>query len=147
MGHHSSDTAVIRFDGVRVPLKNLIGDAGQGFTYQMIQFQDERLCVSSGTIPALTRLLEETIEYCRTRKTFGKPLIENQVIHFRLAELYADVQLVHALLHRAAYEYSQGMDATLNASILKLKCGRLARYVSCFFSFYLLKLAALIHCF
>merc|ERR1711970_212377 len=83
----SSDTAVVFLDDVRVPAKNIIGDEGMGFTYQMLQFQEERLaCVALGMTP-LDMVISQTIDYLKERKAFGTPLINNQYIHFRLAEL------------------------------------------------------------
>ena len=83
MGMRGSDTAVIYFDDVRVPVKNIIGEPGMGFTYQMLQFQEERLaCVALSLVP-LEKCIQSTIEYCRERKVFGSPLLDNQYLHFR----------------------------------------------------------------
>ena len=87
MGMRGSDTAVIYLDDVRVPAKNIIGDAGMGFTYQMLQFQEERLACAALTITPMDLIISETIEYLRQRKAFGQPLLNNQYVHFRLAEL------------------------------------------------------------
>lgn len=74
-------------------------------------------------------MIEETINYCRQRHTFGKPLIENQVIHFKLAELMAEVELLKSLCYRAADQMVAGEDVTYLTSIAKLKAGRLSRIV------------------
>src|SRR5687768_11939105 len=87
MGMRSSDTAQIFFDSVKVPVRNLIGSEGMGFTYQMQQFQEERLWGAISSVVGMERLIQQTIEYTRNRKVFGKPLLDNQVIHFKLAEL------------------------------------------------------------
>ena len=130
LGLWSSDTAQSYFEDVRIPAKYLIGEEGMGFIYQMIQFQDERMCVLPTTVRSLERIIEETIDYCRQRKTFGKPLVDNQVIHFRLAELKSEVELLRALTYSAADKMIQGEDVTYLASIGKLKAGRLAREVT-----------------
>ena len=57
MGMRASDTAVIYFDDVRVPAKNIIGEPGMGFTYQMLQFQEERLVAASNSLQPLANLL------------------------------------------------------------------------------------------
>ena len=130
IGMNASDTAQVFFDNVRVPRRNLIGAEGTGFMMQMIQFQEERLCAASGALKSLDRLIDLTIEYCKERHTFGQPLINNQVIHFRLAELRTEVELLRSLTYRAVDEYVKGGDVTRLASMAKLKTGRLFREVS-----------------
>ncbi len=130
IGMNSSDTAQIFFDNVRVPRRNLIGTEGAGFMMQMIQFQEERLYGAANSLKMLDKLIDLTIEYCKERHTFGQPLINNQVIHFRLAELRTEVELLRSLTYRAVEEYVQGKDVTKMASMAKLKCGRLIREVA-----------------
>src|SRR3989344_5079846 len=130
IGMNSSDTAQIFFDNVRVPRRNLIGTEGAGFMMQMIQFQEERLYGAANSLKMLDKLIDLTIEYCKERHTFGQTLINNQVIHFRLAELRTEVELLRSLVYRAVDEYVQGKDVTKMASMAKLKCGRLIREVA-----------------
>jgi citronellyl-CoA dehydrogenase len=101
-----------------------------GFMMQMVQFQEERLCGAVGALRGMDRLIDATTQYCRERETFGQPLIANQVIHFRLAELRTEVEALRSLVYRAVEEYVGGSDVTLLASMAKLKAGRLAREVS-----------------
>ena len=130
IGMNSSDTAQLFFDNVRVPKKNLIGQEGMGFSYQMQQFQEERLFGAASALKGMDRLIDATIAYCKERSTFGQALIDNQVIHFRFAELKTEVELLRSLVYRAVEEYVGGADVTLLASMAKLKAGRLAREVS-----------------
>lgn len=130
IGMNSSDTAQIFFDNVRVPRRNLIGTEGAGFMMQMIQFQEERLYGAANSLKMLDKLIDVTIEYCKERHTFGSPLINNQVIHFRLAELRTEVELLRSLVYRAVDDYVGGADVTRMASMAKLKCGRLIREVA-----------------
>ncbi len=130
IGMNSSDTAQIFFDNVRVPRRNLVGTEGAGFMMQMIQFQEERLYGAANSLKMLDKLIDLTIEYCKERHTFGQPLINNQVIHFRLAELRTEVELLRSLVYRAVDGYVQGQDVTRMASMAKLKCGRLIREVA-----------------
>lgn len=83
MGMHSSDTGLIYFDNVRVPVSNTIGEEGAGFFYQMLQFQEERLAAALGCLTPLEKCLEETIEYSRERKAFGASILDNQYVHYR----------------------------------------------------------------
>ena len=97
---------------MRVPQRNLIGQEGMGFMFQMLQFQEERLWGAAGSLRALDRLIDQTIDYTRQRKTFGKRILDNQVVHFRLAELRTEVEALRALTYRAVelYVARQGRD-------------------------------------
>ncbi len=130
IGMDSSDTAQLFFDNVRVPKRNLIGQEGLGFTFQMLQFQEERLYAAAGSLRSLDRLIDQTIEYTRQRKAFGKSILDNQVVHYRLAELRTEVEALRALTYRAVELYVSGKDVTRLASMAKLKCGRLSREVA-----------------
>ncbi len=128
LGMWSSDTAQIFFDEVRVPRKNLIGDdEGNGFFMQMLQFQEERLWGAANALGGMEPLIRETIEYTRTRKAFGKAILDNQVVHFRMAELLTEVECLRALVWSATEQFVAGDDVTRLASMAKLKAGRLTR--------------------
>jgi citronellyl-CoA dehydrogenase len=129
LGMHCSDTAEIHFTDVRVPKRNRIGEEGKGFTYQMLQFQEERLWAAAACLKAHERTIEDTIEYTRSRKAFGRPLLDNQVIHYRLAELKTEVELLRSLVYRACESYISGEDVTPLATMAKLKAGRLGREI------------------
>ena len=129
MGMHCSDTAEIKFTDVRIPKRNRIGEEGKGFTYQMMQFQEERMWAIAACLKSHEKTIDETIDYTRQRKAFGKPLLDNQVIHFRLAELKTEVELLRSLLYRACEEYIAGNDVTPLATMGKLKAGRLGREI------------------
>jgi citronellyl-CoA dehydrogenase len=139
LGMWASDTAQLFFDGVRVPKDNLIGAEGAGFMLQMLQFQDERLWGAANVVGSLDLLISQTIEQTRLRQAFGKPILHNQVVHHRLAELSTEVEALRSLVSRAAdlvaAERAAGevpgseMGVRL-ASMAKLKAGRLCREVS-----------------
>jgi len=130
IGMNSSDTALIHFDDVRVPQRHLIGQEGLGFMYQMLQFQEERLWGAANALQGLDIAVRETIEYARSRKAFGKAVIDNQVVHFTLAELQTEIEALRALVYRATELYVAGKDVTQLASMAKLKAGRLTREVA-----------------
>jgi len=130
LGMRASDTCPVFLEDVRVPQRNRIGQEGMGFMMQMVQFQEERLCGAIGSVRGMDRLIDETIEYCKERHTFGQPLIANQVVHFRFAELKTEVEALRALCYRAVEDYVAGADVTMLASMAKLKAGRLAREVA-----------------
>ncbi|HEX7687468.1 MAG TPA: acyl-CoA dehydrogenase family protein [Burkholderiaceae bacterium] len=130
IGMDSSDTAQLFFDEVRVPQRHLIGQEGMGFAFQMMQFQEERLWGAASSLRSLDRLIDLTIEYTRDRHAFGKSVLDNQVVHFRLAELRTEVAALRALTYQACELYVSGKDVTKLASMAKLKCGRLSREVA-----------------
>jgi len=127
LGMRSSDTAQIFFDNVRVPQKNRIGEEGMGFIYQMFQFQEERLFAAASALKGYENIIQETIEYTKQRETFGKPILDNQIVQFKLAELQTEVELLRALTYNAVEEYIDGKDVLTKASMVKLKSGRLGR--------------------
>ncbi|MBM3567352.1 MAG: acyl-CoA dehydrogenase [Alphaproteobacteria bacterium] len=129
LGMRSSDTAQFFFEDVRVPQRYRIGLEGMGFVYQMQQFQEERLWAVARSPVGLERTIRETIDYTAQRIAFGKPILHNQVVHFRLAELMTEVELLRSLLWRAVERYIGGEDVTMLASMGKLKAGRLSREV------------------
>ena len=118
LGMWSSDTAQLYFDEVRVPQRYRIGEEGMGFTYQMQQFQEERL-FAAAQWTALDRILRETIAYTRERQAFGQSILDSQYVHFRLAELKTEVEALRALVHDAATKLVAGEDVTMLASMAK----------------------------
>ena len=134
LGMRASDTAMIFLDDVRVPRRNLVGQEGMGFTYQMMQFQEERLFGAASMIEALDHIIRETIEYARGRKAFDQSVLDNQYVHFRLAELQTEVECLRAMVYRTTEFYvggKAGMEEVAKlASMCKLKAGRVAREVT-----------------
>jgi citronellyl-CoA dehydrogenase len=130
IGMMSSDTGLIHFDDVRVPQRYRIGDEGSGFTYQMQQFQEERLWAAASSVEGMLRTLNDTIAYIGERKMFGRTVLDFQYVHYRLAELKTEIEALRALTYRACELYVDGGDVTELASMAKLKSGRLRREVS-----------------
>lgn len=130
MGMHASDTAQIHFDDVRVPQRLRIGEEGMGFMYQMEQFQIERLWGALNSTGMAQRAIDITIAYTRERQAFGRSILDNQWVHFKLAELQTEVTCLRALCWQGVEEVVGGKDATRTASMAKLKAGRVIRAVS-----------------
>ena len=128
-GMWSSDTAQIFFDEVRVPVRHRIGEEGMGFIYQMKQFQEERLDGAVRRLGSMA-LIQETVDYLRQRIAFGKPLLDNQFIQYKLAELKTELEALRALTYRATEAYIAGEDVIELASMAKLKAGRLGREIA-----------------
>jgi citronellyl-CoA dehydrogenase len=130
MGNHSSDTAELSFDNVRVPVTNRIGEEGFGFILQMQQFQYERLAAVFMGVEGAHRAVCKTIDYLRMRETFGQPIIDNQFVHFKLAELITDIELLRQFGYYCAERVIAGEDVTREASMGKYKLGKLVREVA-----------------
>ncbi|MGE8201855.1 MAG: acyl-CoA dehydrogenase family protein, partial [Variovorax sp.] len=130
MGMHSSDTAQIHFDDVRVPQRYRIGEEGMGFIYQMEQFQIERLWGALNNAGMAQRAIDTTIGYTRERRAFGRSILDNQWVHYRLAEMQTEVAALRALCWQGVEEVVAGQDATRTATMAKLKAGRVIREVA-----------------
>lgn len=139
LGMWASDTAQIFFDDVRVPQRYRVGAEGMGFTMQMLQFQEERIWGAANAIKGLEMIIQDTIEYAGQRMAFGKSILDNQVVHYRLAELSTEVESLRALVYRCTEMYTEEQERKVFkssneliklASMCKLKAGRIAREVS-----------------
>ena len=130
MGRSAVDSNQIFIDNLEVEDFDRIGEEGKGFIYQMIQFQEERLYAAAAALKGYENIIQETIEYTRQREAFGKAILDNQVVHYRLAELQTEVELLRALTYNAVEEYIEGKDVLTKASMVKLKTGRLGREIS-----------------
>lgn len=133
IGNHSSDTAVLAFEDMRVPVGNRIGEEGMGFYYQMAQFQVERLIGAIGATSGAERAVRDTIKYTQERHAFGKPLINNQWIQFKLGELLTEIEATKQLSYYCASlieARDNPNEITRIASMCKLKAGRLVREVA-----------------
>ncbi len=129
LGMRASDTGLLSFTDVRVPLRNTIGDVGRGFQQQMGQFVVERMWATYSGTAAFRLALERTRDYLQQRTAFGKPLMANQYLQYTLADLSAEVDLLQTYNHVIAERYEAGEDVTRMATIAKLKTGKLAKDV------------------
>jgi len=130
IGMRCSDTAQLFFDEVRVPQSNRIGEENMGFLYQMEQFQYERLWGALNTVGALQRAIDCTLTNTRERKAFGKSILDNQWVAFKLAELQSELEALNALNWRGVEMIEAGEDATRIATMAKLLAGQLSRRIS-----------------
>jgi citronellyl-CoA dehydrogenase len=122
LGMRASDTAVIFLDNVRVPARNLIGQEGMGFTYQMMQFQEERLFGAASGIDGLFNIIQETIDYTGQRQAFEQSILDNQYVHFRLAELRTEVEALKALVYQTTEEYLAAKQSPQHIAMLASMC-------------------------
>jgi citronellyl-CoA dehydrogenase len=113
-----------------VPQRYRIGEEGQGFIYQMEQFQHERLWGALNNCGLAQRAIDVTIEYTRERKAFGRSILDNQWVHYTLAEYQTEVECLRSMCWRAVEAIVLGQDATRLATMAKLKAGRVIRTVA-----------------
>ena len=130
LGMRASDTGLLSFNDVRVPVTNVIGTEGQGFQQQMNQFVIERMWSTYSVAASMQRALERTRDYLKERIVFGRPLMKNQYLQYRLAELGAEVDMFQEYNYVLAERHARGDDVTRMATIAKWKSGRLSREVA-----------------
>ena len=130
IGNRGSDTGLLFFDDVRVPLSYTIGDANRGFQQQMNQFQDERMVpVVTGPVSA-RRLWELTLDHARQRVAFGKPLVQMQVNRFKFVEMMIQITAAEAMSRRCIEKFTRGEDIALDVSMAKVFIANMKQYVA-----------------
>ena len=130
MGCHSSDTAELFFDNMRIPAQNLIGKEGEGFIYQMQQFQHERFSAIPMSYISAEEMIAMTVEHIRQRIVFGKPLISKQVLRHRLADWQTEIECLRQLTYHIVRMKEAGQDVTREVSMGKLFAARVIQKVT-----------------
>jgi citronellyl-CoA dehydrogenase len=130
LGMRSSDTAELFFDNLQVPVVNLIGKEGEGFIYQMKQFQHERFCILPIVYMRMRSIVEETIAYLKQRIVSGEPLINKQVLRHRIAQWLTEIETLKQLTYHIVRMKAEGQDATREISMGKLLAGQLSEKVT-----------------
>ena len=130
LGVHCSDTAELFFDNLRIPAENLIGREGEGFIYQMQQFQHERFSCMPGAYIGALDIIAMTVEHLKQRIVFGKPLITKQVLRHRLADWMTEIECLRQLTYHIVRMKMEGLDVTREVSMGKLFAAQLMRRVS-----------------
>ncbi|MDO8310260.1 MAG: acyl-CoA dehydrogenase family protein [Actinomycetota bacterium] len=119
MGWLCSDTAEIGFDGVRVPVANLIGPEDSGFLQIMTQFEAERLSMAVQACATAQRCLDLTIDWVRSRETFGKPLVARQVVQHRIAEMARQVDVARTYTRAVIDDWQAGENVLVRVAMAK----------------------------
>ncbi len=119
MGWWASDTATLYFDNVRVPVENRIGGENAGFMAIMLNFNNERIMISAHAIASAQLCYDEALAYARERQTFGKPLIKNQVIKHKLADMKMRIDAAKSHLDLLAWRVWKGATPVAELSLLK----------------------------
>jgi len=118
-GAHSQDTGELIFEDCHVPRENLLGEEGEGFRYLMSNLQQERLIVAVDAQAVAEYALEKTIDYCKARNAFGRPVSQFQHNTFKIVEMATEVQIGRAFLNSLIEDFIQGEDITVKVSMAK----------------------------
>jgi alkylation response protein AidB-like acyl-CoA dehydrogenase len=129
LGMHASDTALITFEDVRVPGSAVLGDVGRGFYQIMWELQGERLSGCAGNIAAAQRAFDLTLEFARSRKTFGRPIGQHQAVRHRLAEMAIKLEAGRELTYATARRMMAGEYPVREVSMTKVFTCRAANEV------------------
>lgn len=120
LGWHSQPTAQVNFDDVKVPVENLVGAEGQGFSIAMAGLDGGRLNIGACSLGGAQRCLDEAIAYTKDRRQFGKAIADFQNTQFTLADMATDLEASRALLYLAACKVTDGApDKTRFAAMAK----------------------------
>ena len=122
MGWWSSDTATLYFDNCRIPVDNLMGEENKGFLAIMNNFNYERYMMGAQMLGMAKRCFEECVQYSQERQTFGKNLIEHQVIRHKLADMSAKIDAMDAYLNQVAQLMNDGEMPVAEISKIKFYC-------------------------
>jgi acyl-CoA dehydrogenase len=124
LGWHASDTALIAMDDVFVPEENLLGEEGRGFYLIMANFQWERLLMALGSVGAMQRVFERTLDFAKERHAFGRPIGSHQIIRHQFAEMATAIEAGRDLTYHALRLYVNGIDAVREVTMAKLATQR-----------------------
>jgi long-chain-acyl-CoA dehydrogenase len=119
VGMHAQDTSELFFSDVRVPAGNLLGDEGGGFIALMQNLPRERVAIGTAALAGAEAAFEQTLEYCKQRQAFGRPIGRFQHNRFVLAEMATELAVARAFTDRCVTEHNAGRLSTEEASMLK----------------------------
>lgn len=130
MGTHASPAHALSFNEVRVPLDNLLGEAGKGLYYTLETLDSGRIAVGALSVGLAQAAYEEALAYAKVRRTFGKRLADHQAIGFKLADAATQIEAARLLVYRAAWAKDRGEAYTRLASMAKLFASQVSEQVA-----------------
>jgi acyl-CoA dehydrogenase len=119
MGWLCSDTAELSFVDCRIPAGNLVGGENTGFIQVAQHFVTERLSLAVQAYAAAQRALDVTLEWCRMRETFGRPLISRQLVQHTLTDMARKIDVARTYTRSVAIKYLAGEDVIAEACFAK----------------------------
>jgi alkylation response protein AidB-like acyl-CoA dehydrogenase len=127
LGMHAQDTAELFFNDVPVPVDNLLGAEGDGFLHLVQNLPQERLSIAMAGVAAARAALEWTLDYCKEREAFGKPIGTFQNSRFALAEMATEVQIGQTFVDRCVEALNAGELTAEEAAMAKWWCTELQK--------------------
>jgi acyl-CoA dehydrogenase len=119
VGMHAQDTSELFFSDVRVPAANLLGEEGGGFIALMQNLPRERVAIGATALAGAEAVFEQTLEYCKQRQAFGRPIGKFQHNRFVLAEMATELAVARAFTDKAVLEHNAGRLSNEDASMVK----------------------------
>jgi hypothetical protein len=130
MGLHGSRTVELSFENMEVPEENRLGEEGEGFKIAMANLDVGRIGIAAQALGIAEAALEAAVQYANERHQFGKPIIANQGVGFKIADMATAVEAARLLVYRAADLRSKGLPCSKEASMAKLFASQTAREVA-----------------
>ncbi len=126
VGWHASDTHPLSFDDVRVPEENLLGERGRGYANFLRILDEGRIAIAALSVGAAQGCVDESVRYARERSAFGRPIVQNQAIAFKIARMEARAMAARAAYYDAAARMLAGLPFKKEAAVAKLVAGEAA---------------------
>jgi acyl-CoA dehydrogenase len=130
VGLHCQDTAELIFEDCLVPKENLLGEEGKGFVYLMEKLQQERLVVAIAAQAAAEEMFRLTLDYVKSRETFGRPVSQFQNTQFKMAEIATEIEMGRAFLDSLITDHMAGEDIVTKVSMAKWKLTESAKRIA-----------------
>ena len=130
LGLKGQDTSEMSFSDCRVPVEILLGEEGRGFKMLMQKLQQERLCIGIGSIASCRRSFQDTLDYVKERKAFGKPIGTFQNTQFKLAEMATEIEVGQAFIDKLLVAHVAGEDIVSEVSMSKWWASDLQKKIS-----------------
>ena len=130
LGHHTSETAVLAFENMRVPASCLLGGAEGGFTQVTSTLEGGRITHAARSVGVSQAALEVALKYASERQQFGQRIAKFQAIKFKLARMAMEVETARTMVWRAAWLFDQGVPCMKEAAMAKLFASEAAQHVT-----------------
>ena len=129
MGIRGSIAAELVFEDCIVPKENLLGGLGKGFKVAMSSLDVGRLGIAAQALGIAQGAFDQTVDYMKQRKQFGRSLDKFQSLAFEMANMKTEIDAARFVLYNAANRRDRGLSSTVEAAQAKLKCSEVASYV------------------
>lgn len=129
MGQRASDTCQITFNNCTIPADNLLGEEGNGYPIALGNLEGGRIGIAAQSVGMARAAYDHALNYAQERQAFGMPIISQQAVAFKLADMATSIDAARLLVHRAAYLREEGLPCLTEASMAKLFASEMAEKV------------------